>query len=52
MRKDHRLLGRMFEVDQAFDGNSLKAHQCCYVRQGMMGYMTPAEFNLLQNGHT
>lgn len=45
MRKgSSRFLGRTSEVGQAFDGNHLKAHQCCYLYQGVMGYVTPPEF--------
>ena len=40
MRKDSRFLGRTYEVGQAFDGSHLKAHQCCYICQGIMGYVT------------
>ena len=51
MRKDHRFLGRTSEVGQAFDGNHLKAHQCCYICQGIMGYLTPAQFKPVKKGH-
>lgn len=36
-------LGRQTEVCQAFDAD-LKTKQCCYLCQGMMGYIIPATF--------
>ena len=52
MRRDQRFLGRTSEVGQAFNANNLKAHQCCYPCQGMMGYITPAAFKPAKKGHT
>ncbi|RMJ25291.1 hypothetical protein PHISP_03823 [Aspergillus sp. HF37] len=55
VRDNSRFLGRTTEIGQAIDATTFRAHQCCYVCQGMMGYKNEhifvRDFSLLPPSH-